>query len=163
VCARERDRERERVCVCVCGEEVSFVMDVLEAGHGGREERRSLLEEEASRHASRLEKWRNRIRPSAVLEWDEVQKKVVARRMQVGLSVSHLSPSARDSACYNKRTSLVDTFVVPDELAQLKDLKSILSLEVVLLVCRCALVSFHSVRSRIGNHFFSLWLHEAFH
>jgi hypothetical protein len=114
----------------VCGEEVSFVMDVLEAGRGGREERRSLLEEEASRHASRLEKWRNRIRPSAVLEWDEVQKKVVARRMQVGLSVSHLSPSAGESACYNKRTGLVDTFVVPDELAQLKDLKSILSLEI---------------------------------
>ncbi|KAH9550760.1 hypothetical protein CY35_10G088800 [Sphagnum magellanicum] len=103
-------------------------MDVAEIGDVGEE--RGLLDLEMSCCAC-VGKRGNIRRSSAALEWDEAQQKVVAQRMQVGLSIHQLSLSAaqESSSCYNKRTGLVDTIVVPEELAELKDLTSILSLE----------------------------------
>jgi hypothetical protein len=105
-----------------------FAMDVAEIGDVGEE--RGLLDFEMSCCAC-VGKRGNIRRSSAALEWDEAQQKVVAQRMQVGLSIHQLSLSAvqESSSCYNKRTGLVDTIVVPEELAELKDLTSILSLE----------------------------------
>jgi hypothetical protein len=117
-----------------------FAMDVAEIGDVGEE--RGLLDFEMSCCAC-VGKRGNIRRSSAALEWDEAQQKVVAQRMQVGLSIHQLSLSAvqESSSCYNKRTGLVDTIVVPEELAELKDLTSILSLEVYTLLA-CFIQSF---------------------
>ncbi|TYJ08407.1 hypothetical protein E1A91_A11G072700v1 [Gossypium mustelinum] len=62
------------------------------------------------------------------LEWDGNQKKVVAKREQIGLSWRHLRPFTDSTVHYHK--VLADVLTLPHEIFDLENLKRVLSYQV---------------------------------
>ncbi|GMI93946.1 hypothetical protein like AT5G13950 [Hibiscus trionum] len=62
------------------------------------------------------------------LEWDENQKKVVAKRDQIGLSQRHVKPFTDSTKHYN--SALADVLTLPNEIFDLDNLTEVLSYEV---------------------------------
>lgn len=66
------------------------------------------------------------------LEWDGNQKKVVAKREQIGLSWRHLRPFTDSTVHYHK--VLADVLTLPHEIFDLENLKRVLSYQVIFLL-----------------------------
>ena len=66
------------------------------------------------------------------LEWDGNQKKVVAKREQIGLSWRHLRPFTDSTIHYHR--VLADVLTLPHEIFDLENLKEVLSYEVIFLL-----------------------------
>lgn len=65
------------------------------------------------------------------LEWDRNQKKVVAKREQIGLSLRHLRHFPDSTQHYHR--VLADVLTLPSEIFDLENLTEVLSYEVIVV------------------------------
>ena len=86
----------------------------------------------AKRKNSGLSQHDSNMKSHISLEWDGNQKKVVARREQIGVSWRDMRSFAGSSTCVNN--VVADVFALPHEIYALENLKEVLSYEVAIPV-----------------------------
>lgn len=65
------------------------------------------------------------------LEWDETQKRAVAKREQIGITWRDMAPFI--GSVPQSHMDLADVFPIPQEIFELENLKEVLSYEVILV------------------------------